>query len=91
MKPGDKSADPVPPKLRRRMQQIAALKPHIQKSLLNTVDAVLKSASPSFWRCPRAAQPLQAAWTQRQAPTAATAARDRRVRSAIWSPNSGRI
>lgn len=43
MKPSEPT-DPLRPKLRRRMEQIAALKPNDQKTLLRTIDMFLNAS-----------------------------------------------
>jgi transcriptional regulator with XRE-family HTH domain len=44
MKRDGEHGDPLPPKLRRRMQQVASLKPNDQKALLKTIDAFLQAS-----------------------------------------------
>jgi transcriptional regulator with XRE-family HTH domain len=45
VKGGPDGGDPLPPKLRRRMEQIASLKPNDQKALLKTIDLFLKASA----------------------------------------------
>jgi hypothetical protein len=45
VKGGPDGGDPLPPKLRRRMEQIASLRPNDQKALLETIDLFLKAST----------------------------------------------
>lgn len=46
VKPSSERSDPVPPKLRRRMEKIVALEPAAQKALLKTIDIFLMTTKP---------------------------------------------
>lgn len=43
VQPAPDRADPVPPKLRRRMERIGSLEPAAQKALLKTIDIFLET------------------------------------------------